>query len=245
MQRQAAFPITGGMLCLIAATVAAGAQPGLVAPPAGPALAPRTHGFMLYLSQPMGGGGGGATLHPKFGFRIDQVRMAGNSGAPDAGDPMQRRSLVGWQFGGGSGTHASDVKLELGGRLTYDVTHGGFGAQLGRSGMPSNTSRPVSAAAGTHMTGGNSEGVSEPKSFELHGVEFRGAEFRSSEENARPFTRDLFHDAHEARESNESSSVFHEVAAAAIATFKSSHSAPIQQRSRPSERPFSMQEAAR
>jgi hypothetical protein len=229
MRRQAAFPITGGMLCLMAATVAAGAQPGTVAPPAGPALAPRTHGFMLYLSQPLGGGGGGGALHPKFGFRIDQVRMAGNSGAPDAGDPMQRRSLVGWQFGGGSGLHASDVKLELGGRLTYDVTHGGFGAQLSRSGVSTNTVRPVSTVA-----------VSEPKSFELHGLQFRGADSHGPEEGARPFTHDLFH---EAREANESSSVFHEVAAAAIATFKSSHNVPIQQRSRPSERPFLMQEA--
>ena len=241
MRRQAAFPITGGVLCLMAATVAAGAQPGAVAPPAGPALAPRSHGFMLYLSQPLGGSGG-AALHPKFGLRIDQVRMTGNSGAPDAGDPLQRRSLVGWQMGGGSGMHTSDVKLELGGRLTYDVTHGGFGAQLSRPGVPSNASRPVSAAASAHMAGGISEGVSGPKSFELHGVEFRGAEFHSPEENVRPFTHDLFHEAHEA---NPSSSVFHEVAAAAIATFKSSHSAPIQQRSRPSERPFSMQEAAR
>ena len=231
MRRQAAFPITGGVLCLIAATVAAGAQPGLVAPPAGPALAPRTHGFMLYLSQPIGGGGGGAALHPKFGFRIDQVRMAGNSGAPDAGDPMQRRSLVGWQFGGGGRMHASDVKLELGGRLTYDVTHGGFGAQLGRSGASTNSARPIAAVA-----------VSEPKSFELRGLQFRGAEAHGPEEGPRPFTHDLFHEAHGA---NESSAVFHEVAAAAIATFKSSHSAPIQQRSRPSERPFSMQEAAR
>jgi hypothetical protein len=230
MRRQTVFPITGGMLCLLAATVAAGAQSGSVAPPAGPALAPRSHGFMLYLSQPLGGGGGPA-LHPKFGLRIDQVRMTGNSGAPDAGDPLQRRSLVGWQMGGGSGVHASDVKLELGGRLTYDVTHGGFAAQLSRPGIPSNSSHPVSAAT-----------VSEPKSFELHGMEFRGAEVHSSEENARLFTHDLFHEAHGA---NESSSVFHEVAAAAIATFKSSHSAPIQQRSRPGERPFAMQEAAR
>lgn len=234
MQRQAAFPITGGVLCLIAATVAVGAQPGPVAPPAGPALAPRTHGFMLYLSQPMGGGGG-AALHPKFGFRIDQVRMMGNSGAPDAGDPMQRRSLVGWQMGGG-GLHASDVKLELGGRLTYDVTHGGFGIQTSRPGMASAPSHPTMTAASNRTTASGFAGASEPRSFELHGLAFHGADVHGSEDNARPFTRELFHEA------NESSSALHEMAAAAIATFKSSHTAPMQQRSRPSERPFSMQE---
>jgi hypothetical protein len=161
--------------------------------------------------------------------------MIGNSGAPDAGDPIQRRSLVGWQFGGGGGLHASDVKLELGGRLTYDVTHGGFGVQANRPGMAVGTSHPTITAASNRATASGS--ASEPKSFELHGLEFRGADFSGSEENARPFTRDLFHEA------NESSSVLHEVAAAAIASFKSSHALPVQQRSRPSERPFSMQEA--
>ena len=62
MQRQAAFPVTGGLLCLMAATVVCAAHPGPVPPPTGPALAPRTHGFMLYLSKPMGGGTGGAAL---------------------------------------------------------------------------------------------------------------------------------------------------------------------------------------
>jgi hypothetical protein len=76
---------------------------------------------MLYLSQPLGGGGG--ALHPHFGFRIEQVRMVGNSGASDAGDPVQHRALVGWQF---DNLHASNMKIELGGRMTYDVNQGAF-----------------------------------------------------------------------------------------------------------------------
>jgi hypothetical protein len=80
---------------------------------------------MLYLSQPIGGGSGGA-LHPRFGFRIEQVRMMGNSGAPDAGDPVQHRTLVGWQLDDLRGLHASNMKLELGGRMTYDLTRGAF-----------------------------------------------------------------------------------------------------------------------
>jgi hypothetical protein len=77
----------------------------------------------------------------------------------------------------------------------------------------------------------------ERKSSELHGLDFRGSDSHGADESARPFTRGLFHEA------SESSSSLHEVAAAAIATFKSSHTVPVQQRLRPSERPYSMQEA--
>ncbi len=231
MWRQASFSITGGLLCLVAATAVNAAHPGSsFAPPAGPPLAPRTHGFMLYLSKPMGGGTGGAALQPRFGFRVDQVRMTGNSGAPDAGDPVQRRALIGWQFNGPSGERASNMRLELGGRVTYDVTHGGLQFQSTRPGAGS--SRPVEAA--------NSHPIptsGESKSFELHGLQFRNPEFHPRDDSARPFTRDLFHEA------SASSSVLHDVAAAAIATFKSSRNSPVQQRSRPSERPYPMQDS--
>jgi hypothetical protein len=113
------------MLCMAAVTSAGAAPGGFVPPPAGPSLSPRAHGFMLYLSQPLGGGGGGA-LHPKIGFRIEQIRMMGNSGAPDAGNPIQHRALVGWQLDGLRNLRGSDMKLELGSRVTYDVTHGAF-----------------------------------------------------------------------------------------------------------------------
>ena len=113
------------MLCMLVAASATAAPGGFVPSSAGPPLAPRRHGFMLYLSQPLGGGGGGA-LHPRFGFRIEQVRMMGNSGAPGAGDPIQHRALVGWQLEGLGNLQASNMKLELGSRVTYDVTHGVF-----------------------------------------------------------------------------------------------------------------------
>jgi hypothetical protein len=232
MWRQAGLPITGGLLCLLAATPVNAAHPASFAPPAGPPLAPRTHGFMLYLSQPMGGGSGGATLQPKFGFRLDQVRMTGNSGAPEAGDPVQRRALIGWQFNGPSGERASDMRLELGGRVTYDMTHGGIQLQSSRPGASPSRSIAV-AAATSHPTTASSES----KSFELRGLQFRNPDSHAPDDSARPFTRDLFHEA------SASSSVLHDVAAAAIATFKSSHNSPIQQRSRPSERPYSMQES--
>ena len=234
MWRQAGFPITGGLLCLLAATPVNAAHPASFAPPAGPPLAPRSHGFMLYLSKPMGGGSGGAALQPKFGFRLDQVRMTGNSGAPEAGDPLQRRALIGWQFNGRSGERASDMRLELGGRVTYDMTHGGVQLQSSRPGGAS-LSRPVAVVATTGHASPVSGG--ESKSFELRGLEFRNPDSHAQDDSARPFTRGLFHEA------SASSSALHDVAAAAIATFKSSRNVPVQQRSRPSERPYSMQDS--
>jgi hypothetical protein len=132
MRRQAAHRLAGGLVCIAASAGVAGATPEIAAPPAGPALAPRTHGFMLYLTQPIGGRGGG-TLRPKFGFRIEQQRMMANSGAPDAGDPLQHRALVGWQMDGLRGMHASDMKVEFGDRITYDVKHAVFAAQSART----------------------------------------------------------------------------------------------------------------
>jgi hypothetical protein len=167
---------------------------------------------MLYLSQPIGGGAGAGMLHPKFGFRLEQVRMTGNSGAPEGGDPFQHRALVGWQMEGLHGIHASDMKVELGGRVTYDVVHGGFAAQLGRS-APAAGSRPSTMSRTDAST------------------------------EAKPFSPHLFepglgtHDPY--RQSNESASMVHDIAAAAIDTFKLTRPAPTQQRVM-AERPVSM-----
>ena len=213
MQSWAAIRIAGGLVCIAATAGVAAAPPEIVAPPAGPALAPRSHGFMLYLSQPIGGGGG--ALRPKFGFRIDQVRMSGNSGAPDAGDPLQHRALVGWQMDGLRGIHASDMKVELGGRMTYDVTRGAFAAQLPKTSTVS-SSRPA--------TLNRMDSYAESKPFAPHLFEPSSAGARD------PF-----------RQSTESSSMFHDITAAAIGTFKLTRPAPAQQRV--SERPMSMREA--
>ena len=55
------------------------------------------------------------------------------SSAPDGGDPFQHRALVGFgRWRGSAASVPSDMKVELGGRMTYDVTHGGFAAQLAK-----------------------------------------------------------------------------------------------------------------
>ena len=214
MQSGAGIRLAGGLVSIAATAGVAAAPSGIAVPPAGPPLAPRSHGFMLYLSQPIGGGGG--ALRPKFGFRIDQVRMTGNSGAPDAGDPLQHRALVGWQMDGLRGIHASDMKVELGGRVTYDVTRGAFAAQLPKTSTVS-SSRPSAF----------SRADSYPES--------------------RPFAPHLFEPSAGARDpfrqSTESSSMVHDITAAAIGTFKLTRAAPAQQRMGLSERPMSMREA--
>jgi hypothetical protein len=139
MLRRTEFRIAGGLVCLAALTAAnAGPTGRVVGLPAGPPLAPRTHGFMLYWSKPLGNAARGAL---KLGFRIEQVRMGGNTGAPDAGDPMQHRALIGWQMGGG--IRGSEMHLELGSRMAYDLKRGEF--SLSKSPL---SHRPPSSPSG-------------------------------------------------------------------------------------------------
>ena len=211
MQRRMGFRLSGGVAFIAAMAGAAVAPAAIAGPPTGPTPTPRTHGFMLYLSQPIGSGGG-ASMQPKFGFRIEQIRMAGNSGAPDAGDPMQHRALVGWQMDGFHGINASDMKVELGSRMTYDVTHGAFGMSrtFAASGSrPAVTSRTDAATASKPFS---------PRLFE-----------------PAPATRDPF------RQTNESVSMAHEIAAAAIG--KLARPAVTPQRIGAVPRPSSMRES--
>ena len=218
MQSRAANRVASGFICIAATAGAVVATPGIAAPLAGPALAPRTHGFMLYLSQPIGGGSG-ASLRPKFGFRIEQVRMMGNSGAPDAGDPFQHRALIGWQMEGLQGLRASGMKLELGSRITYDVTRGAFAAQLPRSSAAS-ASRPASI--------NRTDSYTEPKLFAPHRFEPRL--FESGFGTREPF-----------RMNSESASLVHEMALAAMGSLKLTRPAvQAPQRVGMGERPVSM-----
>jgi hypothetical protein len=172
---------------------------------------------MLYLSQPIGGGSGGM-LRPKFGFRIEQVRMMGNSGAPEAGDPFQHRALVGWQMEGLQGIHASAMKLELGSRMTYDVTHGAFAAQLPRS-SPAAASRPSAI--------NRPDSYMESKPFAPHLFEPRL--FESGYGTREPF-----------RMSSESGSMVHDIAAAAMGSLKLTRPVQAAPRASVGERPASM-----
>ena len=212
MQRRTGFRLSGGVAFIAAMAGAAVAPAAIAAPPTGPTPSPRTHGFMLYLSQPIGGGGGGS-MRPKFGFRIEQIRMAGNSGAPDAGDPMQHRALVGWQMDGFHGIHASDMRVELGSHMTYDVARGAFG-------MSRTYAVSVSRPAATNRT--DAATASKPFSPRL---------FEPGPPAREPF-----------RQTNESVSMAHEMAAAAIGSLRLTRPAATPQRIGAVPRPSSMRE---
>lgn len=143
MGRLAALGLTSGLFW-IAATVAADAAPrgGFVAP----GVAPHSPEIMLYFSHSIGGGGG--SMRPTFGLRVQQVHQAANNGDPEAGDPMQHRELVNWQMEAHSNLHISDLRVKLGNRLTYDVTNQRFGSPAARSamqiGVPTLRNAPVS-----------------------------------------------------------------------------------------------------
>jgi hypothetical protein len=90
---------------------------------------------MLYFSHSIGAGAGSGSMRPTFGLRVQQVRQAGNSGDPEAGDPMQHRELLNWQMEAHSNLHLSNLRVKLGNRLTYDVTQRRFGSPSNRSAM--------------------------------------------------------------------------------------------------------------
>jgi hypothetical protein len=143
---------------------------------------------MLYISHSVGGGGGSS--HPTFGLRVDQIHQGGNYGDPDGGDPMQHRELVNWQMEAHSNFHISDVRVQLGRRVTYDVTNRSFGSARSRStmalGVPTLRGSP-SAPAGARPA------------------------FAHASVSA-PSNRDAFHDA-----ASRDASGIREIAAAAVA----------------------------
>ena len=121
-----------GLLALsAAASLAATATAGPRAAFFSPGLAPRAPEVMLYFNHRIGAVG---TLRPTFGLRVQQVRQASNTGDPDGGDSMQHREWINWQMEAHSNLHISALRIQLGGRLTYDVTNRRLGSPA-RSGM--------------------------------------------------------------------------------------------------------------
>jgi hypothetical protein len=121
--RLAAYGVISGLAC-IAAVVGANAAP--------PGLAPRSPAVMLYISHSIGAGG---AARPTFGLKVDQLRQASNQGDPEAGDGMQHRELVNWQMEAHSNMHISDLRVQLGHKVTYDLTNRAFGSPATRSTM--------------------------------------------------------------------------------------------------------------
>jgi hypothetical protein len=140
MQKQAAFRLGAGLTCLLTAAVAA------ATPPVGPAPAPQSPEFMLYMSWPVGAGGGSSKL-PNFSLRVGQARLGGNSGNPAAGDPMQHRELFRVELFGREHEPALGMRFELGGRVTYDVHRGVFGLRADGWRRPSSVQVTTSGAS--------------------------------------------------------------------------------------------------
>jgi hypothetical protein len=140
----AAFGVTSGLICTAAVFAAsAGPRTGYFSP----GIAPRSPEVMLYISHSIGAGSGG---HPTFGLKVDQLRQVGDSGDPESGDVMQHRELVNWQMEAHSNMHISDLRVQLGHRVTYDVTHRRFGSPVTRQtlqlGVPSLRNQPLGGA---------------------------------------------------------------------------------------------------
>lgn len=172
---------------------------------------------MLYVNQPVGGTGGASAGRPTFGLRLEQVRMTGNTGAPDAGDPMQRRTLIGWQMDGLRDMRASDMRVELGGRVIYDVRRAAFRAPVAKPLIAVGSRAPMLEARTGHIEQTNHSQVRIPQESSLPGL-----------------SRDTF------GASRDSSSTLRDLADTALATFRSSR--PNQPRTYPNRRPQPMRD---
>lgn len=121
MQLRAAFQIGTASAFLLIASVP------LAAPPVGPAPAPQSPEVMLYMSWPVGAGSHMAFKLPNLSMRLGQARLGANSGNPSAGDPMQHRELFRMEVFGRQDQPSLGMRLELGGRMSYDLRRGVFG----------------------------------------------------------------------------------------------------------------------
>jgi hypothetical protein len=113
-----------GMAC-IACIACAAPRAGFF----GPGVVPQAPEVMLYFSHAIGGGplAGGAS-HPTFGLRLQQVRQGANNADPESGDAMHRRELLNWQMEARPDFHLGDMRVQLGRRVTYDITNARFGS---------------------------------------------------------------------------------------------------------------------
>jgi hypothetical protein len=132
----ATLGVCTGLICLAAATRTDATPRGRFLAPGG---APHAPEIMLYFSHSVGGGAGAGTVRPTFGLRVQQVHQAANSGDPEQGSPMQHRELINWQMEGRPGLRLSDMRVKLGGRLTYDLSTRRFGAPSSRPAIPLGT----------------------------------------------------------------------------------------------------------
>lgn len=141
--------------------------------------------------------------------------MTGNTGAPDAGDPMQRRTLIGWQMDGRRDMKAFDMRVELGSRVIYDVRRAAFRTPAAKPLLAVGSPAPMLDGRTGHLEQANHSQV------------------RISQESSLP---GLGRDTFGAR--GESSSTLRDLADAALATFRSSR--PNQLRTYPNRRPQAM-----
>jgi hypothetical protein len=138
MHKRAAFRAAAGLTCLLTAATA------VATPPVGPASAPKSPEFMLYMSWPLGARGRGSKL-PNLSLRVGQARLGGNSGNPSAGDPMQHREIFRMEVFGRQDEPALGMRLGLGGRVTYDLHRGVFGFRADGWRRPSALQLPTPA----------------------------------------------------------------------------------------------------
>lgn len=126
MRTHTALPLEAGLAGLLTAATASGA------PAMGPTPEHQSPEVTLYFSIPIGIRESGVPS-PKIGLGFGEVQVAGNLGNPATGDPIRRRELLRFEVAPRRAEPARELRLTLGGRMTYDLSRGVFGWRNGRA----------------------------------------------------------------------------------------------------------------
>jgi hypothetical protein len=161
MDTHTAFRIEAGLAGLLTAAAASATTP------VSPAPESPSPEITLYVSVPIGMRHGGA-LRPKVGLGFGQVQAAGNLSNPAAGDPIRHRELLRFDVSPRAADPAPDMRLTLGGRMTYNVNRGVFGWRKAGSiseptGITFNTAAPRPVAEAVRPETALSAVSGEPK----------------------------------------------------------------------------------
>jgi hypothetical protein len=126
MRTHTALRVEAGLAGLLTAAAASGA------PAMGPTPERQAPEVTLYFAVPVGMRRSGAPL-AKLGIGLGQVQAAGNLGNPAGGDAIRRRELLTFDVSPRRAFAAPEMRVTVGGRMTYDLNREVFGWRKGRA----------------------------------------------------------------------------------------------------------------
>jgi len=155
MHTHTASRLEAGLAGLLTAATAS------AAPAMGPTPEHPAPEITLYFSVPLGNADRGSPRPPQIRLGLGEIQVAGNLANPNAGDPIRRREWLRFDLSPRRAEPARDLRLTLGGRMTYDLNRGVFGWRSGRS-TPDPTAISFNTSAPLTVGGRKLDGCCRP-----------------------------------------------------------------------------------